>query len=879
MSHNKARFNGRITGSLVYIIDNPIAGEPISYCGFLFRTFKIHPLVMMKILLLVVLIATVARAVAQAPQALHHLLTEYEQCGTDSGRAYLLLRIDSLYVYKLPKVAATLDSEIILAAQARELAQTSKAMKTWEDATYLLARTWYQKKQIAKALPLLAEATRGLKVHLLILMGEYYSFKPEFKKTDLDSAYPYILRAKALSDSLHSDYWRFESLCLQGKYYFLSQQYTKGVNCFMEVIRAYQRSGDLEKEAFWWHELGLYIPDNDSTYPIEMSAQQHAKALYYTIKPLNQDLLGVLADIATIYSMHHKDDSALDIYLETIATSLGMGLHHLCNRYSDVSELYLLSGNYPRALSYAIAAVRNMDTCDDYRSSGPTYFQLAECYRMMDQPVESLQWYRKSMDNFAAKREDYLFMICLRIVNILLHQSKNQEALAFFRDFTEHHRPLRFIDRECLAEAMGNYYNTIGKYEQAEQNYLQMISMDSLRVVQEGQDISAYQNFANTTEVNYLAGRFYVEQGRWEKARSYLNNTFVNARYSPALAQLMDTHLLLYKIDSAEGQYLPAIRELATSKRLNDSIFTIAKSRQIEEMQVKYETERKDEALQVLRTSQQLQQKEIQRADQTRWFTYALIGLLLVALGIGFSRYRLKQRSNLRLQAQQDEINRQYKELATLLDEKEWLVTEIHHRVKNNLQMVISLLNVQSEYLQDSPALAAIRESRERMQVIALIHQRLYQSEQHALINMDAYIGELIDLMEQGITGGQRIRCERDVDAIDLDVSQAVPVALILNEAITNAIKYAFPERRRGVIIIRLKKSGDENILLSIDDNGAGYSAHFNPETSNSFGLRLITLFAKQLGSGVTFSGKEGAHISIEFRQFKIVGKQLALPV
>ena len=183
----------------------------------------------------------------------------------------------------------------------------------------------------------------------------------------------------------------------------------------------------------------------------------------------------------------------------------------------------------------------------------------------------------------------------------------------------------------------------------------------------------------------------------------------------------------------------------------------------------------------------------------------------------------LKQRSNIKLQKQQGEINTQNNQLQILLgeqkklvEEKEWLVKEIHHRVKNNLQIIISLLNAQSEFLESPTALNAIQESRERMQAIALIHQKLYQPDHGTLINMASYIQDMTHNLQSSFTQANRIHFSLHAEPIELDVSQAVPLGLILNEAITNSIKYAFPKPATGTITIHLQRKDDCYIALSI---------------------------------------------------------------
>jgi two-component sensor histidine kinase len=180
------------------------------------------------------------------------------------------------------------------------------------------------------------------------------------------------------------------------------------------------------------------------------------------------------------------------------------------------------------------------------------------------------------------------------------------------------------------------------------------------------------------------------------------------------------------------------------------------------------------------------------------------------------------------LQAQQEEINHKNEHLSelllgqkdSLLEEKEGLLQdkdhllcqqerllkEIHHRVKNNLQVVMSLLNSQADALQDKAALSAIQESQHRVQAMALIHQKLYQSEGVARIPMHDYIEEVVAYLHESYCLDQLVRFQLEVEPIELDVTQAVPLGLIINEVITNAFKYAFPGGLPGTVCLSLRR-------------------------------------------------------------------------
>ncbi|RYG03009.1 MAG: sensor histidine kinase, partial [Chitinophagaceae bacterium] len=220
--------------------------------------------------------------------------------------------------------------------------------------------------------------------------------------------------------------------------------------------------------------------------------------------------------------------------------------------------------------------------------------------------------------------------------------------------------------------------------------------------------------------------------------------------------------------------------------------------------------------------------------------------------------YKQKRKANIL-------ITQRNEQLGQLVKEKEWLVKEVHHRVKNNLQMVISLLNSQSAYLDDDAAVLAITDSQRRMHAMSLIHHRLYQSENVSVIDMRAYIDELINYLKDIYDTGAGIRFELGIQQVNLDVSQAVPVGLILNEVITNSIKYAFVNKSNGLIRVSLQAPDSHHLNLTVSDNGMGLPKSFDVFASKSLGMSLITGLVSQLEGTVEFRNEAGLKMTMIF--------------
>jgi two-component sensor histidine kinase len=340
-------------------------------------------------------------------------------------------------------------------------------------------------------------------------------------------------------------------------------------------------------------------------------------------------------------------------------------------------------------------------------------------------------------------------------------------------------------------------------------------------------------------------------------------------------------HFLLQKsqTDTTQNDYLSALKYLKAYHHVKDSILEVSKKRQISELELKYQTVNKDleisskeKNIHLLTSQNSLMSRNIEQASFIRKITVAVVITAALLLLISFLQYRLKRQANLHLENQQHAINQKNNALQhlaeqkdALLEEKELLIKEIHHRVKNNLQVVISLLNTQSAYLNDQRASEAIRQSQHRMQSISLIHQKLYQSESRALINMKDYTQELIQYLQQSFETGNRIAFTLAVDDIDLDVLRAVPIGLILNEGITNAIKHAFPDESTGQIKVELNCINGNALKLRVTDDGPGLPPEFDIDICQTLGINLIKGMCKQISGRLALGNENGLSIIIEF--------------
>ncbi|HWX55771.1 MAG TPA: histidine kinase dimerization/phosphoacceptor domain -containing protein [Verrucomicrobiae bacterium] len=205
-------------------------------------------------------------------------------------------------------------------------------------------------------------------------------------------------------------------------------------------------------------------------------------------------------------------------------------------------------------------------------------------------------------------------------------------------------------------------------------------------------------------------------------------------------------------------------------------------------------------------------------------------------------------------------------ELRASLREKEILLQEVHHRVKNNLQVISSLISLQLRPIKDPVSREALQTCQARVQSISLIHAMLYQSRDYANVPFSLYARELADNIFNAVgTDPGRISLDLAIDEVMLPVDKAIPCGLILNELITNALKHGFPNDRRGIVRVELRRAGQDQLRLSVEDNGVGMAPGLETGQSGSLGMHLISALAEQLGAEFEMSGDHGTSFRFTF--------------
>lgn len=289
-------------------------------------------------------------------------------------------------------------------------------------------------------------------------------------------------------------------------------------------------------------------------------------------------------------------------------------------------------------------------------------------------------------------------------------------------------------------------------------------------------------------------------------------------------------------------------------KLLEDSLYRFDQLIQMNYLEAEYKRKEQTSAIALLDSQNSLQSNQLYQQK-----LIILIGgiSLIFIIGLSFFLFQLLQKIKLKNNI-----------ISNALTEKDTLLREIHHRVKNNLQLVSSLLSLQSRHVNDPNALEVLNSGKSRIRSMALIHQDLYNKENLTGVSIKEYLEKLCkELMHSHQVDPNRIRLKTNISNIQLDVDTLVPLGLIINELITNALKHAFPHEQSGVIMVSLQEV-DQQLKLSIVDNGIGI--HQKKRSEGSFGYKLITTLLHQLQGTLEQQVDNGTRLFLTFNKYKI---------
>lgn len=588
------------------------------------------------------------------------------------------------------------------------------------------------------------------------------------------------------------------------------------------------------------------------------------------------------------------------------------------------ANLYSDQGLWDKSMEAVTQSLKYYEQLNDTSGIIRAVSKLGYLLTEVNRPAAALAYHRKAIQLATDTKDSLQIGVALTNLGVVQEKLQNYDSALYF-----YSRSLAL--NEALQDDLGLTYDNfnVGNILMKQEQYAK-----AEPYVRRSLSIAEKMNSpADITASRLLLGTLLLNSGNTTEGIQLLENTIQNKAYPISLKDQTETYRELYTAYKSLGQTAKALASLEKQRAVNDSMLNENIAGQLNKLEVQYQTEKKEKEITLLNTQNELGKKEIaflhaqeklksiellrERERRQALLTEnrlmdsivgkekvnnellakenslkqselekeaalkaalrrenelnttqlkkektikagLIIGVLLLLLSAGaiLWLYQNQKKKNLLIQKQADDL--------------QVLMKEIHHRVKNNMQIVSSLLDLQSISIKDTQASEAVKEGKNRVQSMALIHQNLYSEDNLKGIRAKQYINNLLqNLCDSYNISNDKVKIIADIEDLNLDIDTMIPVGLILNELLTNSFKYAFTENKKGLLEVQLKQQ-KESLTLKVKDNGPGFPVELDAKTAKSFGLRMIRAFAQKLKAGLHIKNEDGAIVELNITKFSL---------
>lgn len=658
-----------------------------------------------------------------------------------------------------------------------------------------------------------------------------------------EQAILYGLKAKEISEKIGSHYLKESAYRTLGVCYDFSDDFTNSILFYRKAIASSKAINDVAFLANIYHDLAItYRYKNllDSSVFYNLKALEIRKQL-----PVKEDLAMSYNGLGLVYRRMNDWDNAIETFNK--ANHLYEQLKdedNVCNVMMNLALTYRNKKDYTTSVEYYKNAAPIALKLNDNKRYTIIRLNAGLLLNDINRHNESYEIFNSLIDNkeFKSNEEYPLAVLGLGIAAVGIQ--KYEQAVNVLNGASK----LRYKKSPLEFSGAVNQYLS-DAYAGAKDYYLALKYYKDYRVIADSQYTES-----NTKNVNELSTKYKTKEKEQEIILLNKDN------------QLKDLSI-------KEKQQSLLLSQLQ-NKQNEQSISLLNKEGELKDLSIKEKQQslllsnanltQQQQQVTILNKENSLKDLQIKEKKRTILFnTLGLISISVIAIGILYL-YRSKQKTSKQLEEKNTIITHSLKE-------KEVLLKEIHHRVKNNLQVISSLLNLQSKNISDEKALQALNEGRNRVKTMALIHQNLYRDDNLMGVDLQEYIEKLT----QGLFASyniqpNKITLKTNIEKLEMDVDTVIPLGLILNELISNALKYAFEGRNKGVLQVDLITQNDK-LLLRVKDNGVGIPKNIDLSKSASMGYKLIQSFLQKLNATMNIENDNGTNIELLISKFRLV--------
>lgn len=538
--------------------------------------------------------------------------------------------------------------------------------------------------------------------------------------------------------------------------------------------------------------------------------------------------------------------------------------------YELLGHMEETNGNLVQSVDFFLQALAVHQTTYDFGKQQQLCSRISGVYMNLHNLAKGQEYSRQAA---ALQREYHQLAMLPFIYGVKGYDFANAGKLDSTLAYGRKAMTVFWVTREwktfySYLDGYGLQLTEMGQYRQAEKIFRQCLTYS----LQQGDQRRELYEYLHLPEV-------LLRMDRLDEAAHYAKLALSRIELDPERQDEHRTQVYesLAHIAEARGQYKQALVYERLSNQYGNAMQSVEKNRQLAEVEARYQTAQKQASINQLSIDNQ------RHLTQISWQAGGLIALMAL-LGLGLWQYRVIRQANARLRASSQLVSENNRQISQQSIRLGVLMQELHHRVKNNLAIVSSLLRMQSRGLDDPRAVQAVRDGQRRVEAISLIHQQFYRTENLADVPIKAYVTELTEglLLSYGFDP-DTFDCQVEVADIQLDVDVAVPLGLILNEVLTNAFKYAYANIAEPKLNVRLQEITDgpaPGLLIEVQDNGPGLeapglerpgrtdarldgSSQAVTRRKSSFGQRLIRELTGQLGGEMSLTSRHGTYFRL----------------
>ncbi|MCD6329111.1 MAG: tetratricopeptide repeat protein [Candidatus Cloacimonetes bacterium] len=521
---------------------------------------------------------------------------------------------------------------------------------------------------------------------------------------------------------------------------------------------------------------------------------------------------------------------------------------------TNIGSVYETLGKYDKALEYYLRSMSEYEQINDKEGIASSLNNIGNVYQVLSDLDKALEFLQQARDMYKSIGDSVGVAMAVHNIGIIYHDmGEYEKALEYY--FTSMQTDIDRDDKMGIAASYNNIaivYDEMNELDKSLDYYKRSLALSEMII----------DNFSIANTMNNM-GYLYLKMNQDENAHTHFMKALHIAEDIGSQELIKESYDGLSQYYQKQKDFQKSLEFYERSEDIKDSLFSINTQRQIAKLQLQYDLESKEREIRLLQKDNEIKKLQLNRQKNLRYFFLAIFIFLVFLILLIYYAYITKIRMTKNLLKEIEERVKIEEQLKLSVKEKNVMLKEIHHRVKNNMQIISSLLHLQSRHITDERSLQAFQVSQDRIRSMALIHEKLYRSSDFSSIDFSEYVQDLINNLHQ--PEFDNVKISIDVQDVVMDINKAIPCGLIINELVTNAFKHAFPDGREGKIEITMNIHDQKSILLIVSDNGIGIPEEVDFRATKSLGLQLVTGLVRQLQGNIDVERSTGTKFTIIF--------------